>query len=44
LKQLIREKYTEISNQSVDLNKKTCCGIGGSCNPLAQIVDSSIFA
>jgi hypothetical protein len=28
----------------VQVKKATCCGVGGPCNPLAQIIDLSVFA
>lgn len=31
LKNLVREKYTEVANQSKDVNAASCCGCGPSC-------------
>lgn len=31
LKNLVREKYTEVANQSKDFNAASCCGCGPSC-------------
>lgn len=30
LKNLVREKYTEVANQSKDFNAASCCGCGGN--------------
>ncbi len=39
LKKIVREKYSEIANQSKDQNEASCCGATGCCT-----VDYAIFA
>lgn len=39
LKKLVRDKYSEIANQSKDQNEASCCGATGCCT-----VDYAIFA
>ena len=39
LKNVVKEKYTEIANQSKEENEASCCGVGGCCT-----VDYAVFA
>lgn len=39
LKDIVRDKYTEIAEQSKDENAASCCGVGGCCT-----VDYAVFA
>jgi ubiquinone/menaquinone biosynthesis C-methylase UbiE len=39
LKNVVKEKYTEIANQSKEENEASCCGVGGCCT-----VDHAVFA
>ena len=39
LKNLVREKYSEIALQSKEQNANSCCGVGG-----CSTVDYAIFA
>ena len=38
LKQIVKEKYAEIANQSVADNKASCCGAGGCSNEVYNIM------
>lgn len=38
LKQIVREKYTEIAEQSRDQNASGCCGVGSGCSTIDQAV------
>ncbi len=40
LKQIVKEKYSEIANQSIDQNKTSCCGSGCGC----ATIDEAIMA
>ena len=39
LKETVKEKYSEIANQSKEENAVSCCGVGTSCG-----VDYTIFS
>lgn len=39
LKNVVKEKYTEIANQTKQENEESCCGVGGCCT-----VDYAVFA
>ncbi|MCG8573943.1 MAG: arsenite methyltransferase [Flavobacteriales bacterium] len=39
LKEIVREKYTDIANQSKEVNEASCCGAGDCCT-----VDYAVFA
>jgi len=39
LKNVVKEKYSEIANQSKQENETSCCGVGGCCT-----VDYAVFA
>lgn len=39
LKQIVKEKYTEIANQTKQQNETSCCGVGNTCG-----VDYTIFS
>jgi ubiquinone/menaquinone biosynthesis C-methylase UbiE len=39
LKEVVKEKYSEIANQTKQENEESCCGVGGCCT-----VDYAIFA
>ena len=39
LKKVVKEKYTEIANQSKEENEESCCGVGG-----CSTVDYAVFA
>lgn len=39
LKEIVREKYAEIVNQTKEQNESSCCGVGGCCT-----VDYAVFA
>lgn len=39
LKEVVKEKYTEIANQSKEQNEASCCGVGGCAT-----VDYAVFA
>jgi arsenite methyltransferase len=41
LKELVKEKYTEIANQSKEQNETSCCGAGSSC---CSTVDYTIMS
>ena len=34
LKEIVRETYSEIANQSKENNDKSCCGAGGCCDTI----------
>jgi ubiquinone/menaquinone biosynthesis C-methylase UbiE len=38
LKQLVKEKYAEIADQSKSMNESSCCGAGGSCSAIDYVV------
>ena len=40
LKQIVKEKYSEIADQSIDQNKTSCCGSGCGC----ATIDEAIMA
>lgn len=40
LKQIVKEKYSEIADQSIDQNKSSCCGSGCGC----ATIDEAIMA
>ncbi|PCJ22869.1 MAG: arsenite S-adenosylmethyltransferase [Flavobacteriales bacterium] len=39
LKEIVKEKYSEIANQTKQENEESCCGVGGCCT-----VDYAVFA
>jgi len=39
LKNVVKEKYSEIANQTKQENEESCCGVGGCCT-----VDHAVFA
>lgn len=41
LKELVRETYTTVADQSREMNASSCCGVGGGCSPLD---DAAIMA
>lgn len=44
LKELVREKYTEIANQSITDNKSSCCGAGGCSTEVYNIMTDDYSA
>jgi ubiquinone/menaquinone biosynthesis C-methylase UbiE len=38
LKQLVKEMYAEIADQSKSINESSCCGAGGSCSTIDYVV------
>jgi len=40
LKDIVKEKYGIIANQNIEINKSSCCGVGGCCGD----IDYTIFS
>lgn len=38
LKQIVKEKYTEIAEQSIEQNKTSCCGSGCGCSTIDEAI------